>query len=141
MTPIVTGPGDYRTASVALEAQITRQSGNDMDDLISRKSALDALSRAAWKHDGDDAYSAGMEDGARHQSSADHDAIRALPTPDDAALLAAALRLPEIAALVDLCRNRGGHGFASHEEAVIFQIEWGIQMDDLIERIPPLNKS
>lgn len=31
----------------------------------------------AWKHEGDDAYSQGMDAGARHQSKADRDAIRA----------------------------------------------------------------
>ncbi len=50
-----------------------------MNDLISRAGALDALGLAAWKHEGTDAYSQGMDAGARHQAKADYEAIRALP--------------------------------------------------------------
>lgn len=42
------------------------------------KEALDAVSRAAWKHNGDDSYSAGLEDGARKQNEDDYEAILAL---------------------------------------------------------------
>lgn len=42
------------------------------------REAAEAVSRAAWKHNGDDSYSAGLEDGARKQNEADRDAILAL---------------------------------------------------------------
>jgi len=49
------------------------------DHLIRRDDVLAALGLAAWKHEGDDAYSKGLDAGARQQSQADFDAIRALP--------------------------------------------------------------
>lgn len=48
-------------------------------DLISRAAAIEALGFAAWKHQGTDAYSQGMDAGARHQAKQDYEAIRALP--------------------------------------------------------------
>jgi hypothetical protein len=39
---------------------------------------LNALSLAAWKNEGDDSYSQALDKGARDQSKADYDAIRAL---------------------------------------------------------------
>lgn len=37
----------------------------------------------AWKHGGEDAYSQGMDAGARHQNKADVDAIQALAEKED----------------------------------------------------------
>lgn len=39
---------------------------------------LEALSLAAWRHEGDDSYSKTLDKGARDQSRADYDAISAL---------------------------------------------------------------
>ena len=50
-----------------------------MADLIDRQAALTALSLNAWKHEGDDDYSRGMDAGAVHQSKQDYAAIAALP--------------------------------------------------------------
>jgi hypothetical protein len=66
-------------------------------DAIAR--AAEAVELSAWKHGGDDGYSAGMDAGARHQSAADLRAILALTPskPEQAAarvLLAGAWPLP-----------------------------------------------
>lgn len=52
--------------------------------------AKTAVSLNAWKHGGDDAYSVGMDVGARQQNEQDLAAIRALTPPD---LTAAAARV------------------------------------------------
>ena len=49
------------------------------DDLISRAAAIAAVEGALWRHDGGDAYSSGMDAGARYQSTKDCEAISALP--------------------------------------------------------------
>ncbi|WP_028029919.1 hypothetical protein [Gemmobacter nectariphilus] len=79
-------------------------------DLISRAAAIEALGFAAWKHQGTDAYSAGMDAGARHQAKQDYDAIRALP----AAPVAEAqptIGGAQLDALVDELRGIGGPGY------------------------------
>ncbi len=63
---------------------------DNTNDLIRRGDAIDAISMAAWRHEGADAYSAGMDAGARHQSNADYAAIAALPAADLSALRAEA---------------------------------------------------
>lgn len=54
------------------------------------EAAKTAVSLNAWKHGGDDAYSVGMDVGARQQNEQDLAAIRALTPPD---LTAAAARV------------------------------------------------
>ena len=49
------------------------------------------VSLSAWKHGGDDAYSVGMDVGARHQNEQDLAAIRALTPPDATAAAARVL--------------------------------------------------
>ena len=57
------------------------------------EAAKTIVSLSAWKHGGDDAYSVGMDVGARHQNEQDLAAIRAL-TPPDATAAAARVLLP-----------------------------------------------
>lgn len=60
------------------------------------------VSLSAWKHGGDDAYSVGMDVGARQQNEQDLAAIRAL-TPQDATAAAARVLLADDAAAHALC--------------------------------------
>ncbi len=62
------------------------------EDLIRRGDALEAIGYAAWKHAGDDAYSAAMDAGARHQTKADREAIAALPAAPAVKVRETALR-------------------------------------------------
>ncbi len=48
-------------------------------DLIRRGDALTTLIFNAWKHEGSDDYSRGMDAGSLHQSKCDHDAILSIP--------------------------------------------------------------
>ena len=57
------------------------------------EAAKTAVSLNAWAHRGDDAYSKGMDAGARHQNEQDLAAIRAL-APPDATAAAARVLLP-----------------------------------------------
>lgn len=63
-------------AAVAAYAAAYRAGAEAMRD-----AAAEAAGFAAWKHEGDDAYSRGMDAGATHQVRACVDAIRALPLP------------------------------------------------------------
>lgn len=64
--------------------------------------AREAVGLSAWKHEGDDAYSRGMDAGAIHQVKqclAAIDALAAPPAPELPAEVAAAVRL--VALLID----------------------------------------
>ena len=60
------------------------------------EAAKTAVSLNAWKHGGDDAYSVGMDVGARQQNEQDLAAIRALTPPDATAAAARVLLADDI---------------------------------------------
>jgi hypothetical protein len=80
------------------------------NDLIRRGDAITALGFSAWKHEGEDAYSKGMDAGARHQSQSDHDALRALPAVDDNANARLSAAAPDLLKLVELVYGSFGGG-------------------------------
>jgi len=49
----------------------------DAGRIAGLREAAEIVSRSAWRHEGDDAHSKGMDRGAREQNKADYDAILA----------------------------------------------------------------
>lgn len=74
--------------------------------MAAREAAAGVIALSCWKHGGDDDFSRGMDAGAIHQTKQCVSAIRALPAPTPAQLLAEAMRLPEVAALVEWMRAK-----------------------------------
>lgn len=75
-------PDDWNTRADLVPAMLAAERAAVIE------AALQELGYAAWRHEGDDSYSIGLEAGARRQSQADFDAIRALS--DDAVTAARA---------------------------------------------------
>lgn len=87
------------------------------------EAALQELGYAAWRHEGDDSYSIGLEAGARRQSQADFDAIRALS--DDAVTAARAAIEDEgyrrgLEAAAKIAEGRAGNNLADAPPVIAF---------------------
>lgn len=87
------------------------------------EAALQELGYAAWRHEGDDSYSIGLEAGARRQSQADFDAIRALS--DDAVTAARAAIEAEgyrrgLEAAAKIAEGRAGNNLADAPPVIAF---------------------